>query len=46
MHPLTDDPKLWVLWAPMAYLTIQQERELDRIEEDCIQKLKDQKVIR
>lgn len=45
-HPLTTDIQKWTVWAAQAYLTIGQERELDRIEEACIQKLKDQKVIR
>lgn len=46
MHPLVDDPKAWVVWAAKAYLTIGQERELDRIEEDCIQKLRSEGIIR
>lgn len=46
MHPLTTDPVAWTVWATQIYLTVEQERELDRIEETCIQKLKDQGVIR
>jgi hypothetical protein len=46
MHPLTTDPVAWTVWASQAYLTIGQERALDKIEEACIQKLKDQGVIR
>lgn len=46
MHPLTTDPVAWSVWATQAYLTIGQERELDKIEESCIWKLKEQGVIR
>ena len=46
MHPTTADPEAWAIWAAAAYLTIGQERELDTIEEDCIQKLKAEKIIR
>lgn len=46
MHPLTDDIKAWGVWAAQAYLTIKQEREFDRIEEACIQDLKDLGIIR
>ena len=45
-HPTLADTEAWTKWAVMAYLTIGQERELDRIEEACIQTLKTEGIIR
>lgn len=45
-HPTLADIEAWTKWAVMAYLTIGQERELDRIEEACIQTLKTEGIIR